>query len=126
MSRPWLFSSTQRILRRGGMRRRTPLRSIIMGRQHGKTYLTSLGSLGAQSSPPDMSPRPWSRWRMTITLFPRKSVYGKWVVGRIYRRGRKKLVWKTAGMGGYLAASGVEKEFLSKKEMFKWKLENSE
>ncbi len=55
---------------------------------------------------------PWSEWRRTTSLWPRKSINGKWILGRINKRGRA--VWD----GPMQGRARRLREFATNKELF--------
>ena len=56
---------------------------------------------------------PWSEWRKTTSLLPRKSISGKWIFGRINKRGRN--IWPDNVMHGRATR---KREFATNKELF--------
>jgi len=63
---------------------------------------------------------PWSEWRRTTSLWPRESITGKWIVGRINKRGRN--VW---GGGGMQGKATRKRQFATNKELFALKLKGN-
>ncbi len=63
---------------------------------------------------------PWSDWRKTISLWPRKSINGKWIFGHINIRGRN--VWD----GPVHGKAKRKQEFATNKELFASRLKGKE
>lgn len=59
---------------------------------------------------------PWSEWRRTTSLWPRRSIGGKWIFGCINKRGKPN--WNDH----YGTRRLRKREFATNKELFKLKL----
>jgi len=62
---------------------------------------------------------PWSEWRKTTSLWPRKSINGKWIFGFINKRGRN--VWD----GPMVGKAKRKREFATNKELFASRLKGN-
>ena len=80
-----------------------------------------MGGSGTTQSPP-AAPK-WDPWRRTTSLIPRKSISGRWIVGRIQKRG-KTVRRMTPTKGGGAMRNKRMHEFATDKQLFEWKLKN--
>ncbi len=71
----------------------------------------------------DRAAREWTEWNSAWCWFPRRSWYGKWIIGRMYERSRWEEVEEAGDMSGHTFTRMVRKrQYVSEKELFKWKL----
>ncbi len=92
------------------------------GGMGGTVFGGGSGVSGVTQGPmPDPKPE-WSEWRKTSSYIPRKSFYGKWIIGPMYKRG--KWVDDISHRRSVRLRRKRVRQYISKKELFKWKLAN--
>lgn len=95
---------------------------IAQGRGTGKSMLAAKikEKLAALASAEE-----WSEWRKTSSYIPRKSVYGKWIIGPMYERGKWVDAYDGGDFSGYTFTRRQRvRQYITKKELFHWRLAN--
>jgi len=102
--------------------RKGALTHIHMSRQTGKSMMTMYHNMSGQGFARPIDPD-WDPWHRVTSLIPRKSISGRWIIGRIQKRG-KTIRRLTPTKGGSAMLRSRIHEFATDKELFEWKLKN--
>ena len=97
---------------------------VIMGRGTGKSNWAKIQANKEELERLMNGETKWGEWRPTTSWIPRRSILsGRWVIGRIYKRGRWTTKMVPHSMGGHKKRIRV-RQYATVKEVFKWKLKN--